>query len=220
MVHTETIVDNYRHKGLRKQLVLLLESKGILDRSVLKAMGQIPRHVFLDRAFEELAYRDQALPIGHQQTISQPFTVAYQTQLLGIERRQKVLEIGTGSGYQAMVLAHMGARVFTIERIQALYNKTKVFLQKMQVPGIRTFLGDGYAGLPEHAPFDKILVTAGATEIPQALIDQLKIGGQLVIPLGNDSVQTMIRLTKIDAEHCEREDFDNFRFVPFLKGIR
>ncbi len=211
--------DTYRHKGLRKKLVATIQEKGIKDKKVLSAIGALPRHFFLEKAFEEWAYQDKAFPIGNEQTISQPFTVAYQTELLQIKKRDKVLEVGTGSGYQAAILALLGARVYTIERQEALYHKTNGLLDKIEVGNIRTFFRDGYKGLPEYAPFDKMIVTAGATDIPKALLKQLKIGGILVIPVGDDASKKMTRITRVDEKKFQKEEFDNFRFVPFLKGV-
>ena len=211
--------DTYRHKGLRKKLIATIEAKGIKDQRVLEAMNAIPRHFFLEKAFEEWAYQDKAFPIGNEQTISQPFTVAYQTSLLEIKKREKVLEIGTGSGYQAAVLAVLGARVHTIERQEQLYKITNEFFEKINFGNIRTYFKDGYKGLPEFSPFDKIIVTAGATEIPKKLKDQLKIGGLMVIPVGDDKTQKMIRLTKVSEEEFLKEEFANFKFVPFLSGV-
>lgn len=210
--------DTYQHKGLRQKLVRTLEDKGIQNKKVLAAINALPRHFFLEKAFEEWAYQDKAFPIGNEQTISQPYTVAYQTELLEIKKRDKVMEIGTGSGYQAAILALLGARVYTIERQEALYNKTNALLNLIEVGNIRTYFRDGYKGLPEYAPFEKILVTAGATTIPDALPNQLKIGGYLVIPLGDDKTQRMLRITRISEKEFKTEEFDNFKFVPFLKG--
>ena len=211
--------DTYRHKGLRKKLIETIQGKGIENQRVLEAMNAIPRHFFLEKAFEEWAYQDKAFPIGNEQTISQPFTVAYQTSLLEIKKREKVLEIGTGSGYQAAVLAVLGARVHTIERQENLYHTTNKFFQEINFGNIRTYFKDGYKGLPEFAPFDKIIVTAGATDIPQKLKDQLKIGGMMVIPVGDDKGQKMIRLTKVSEEEFLKEEYANFKFVPFLSGV-
>jgi len=211
--------DTYRHKGLRKKLIQTIQSKGIKDERVLSAMNVIPRHFFLEKAFEEKAYEDKPFPIGNEQTISQPFTVAYQTSLLEIKKREKILEIGTGSGYQAAVIAVLGGRVHTIERQEALFHRTNNFFQEINFGNIRTYFKDGYKGLPEFAPFDKIIVTAGATEIPQALKDQLKVGGMMVIPVGDDKGQKMLRLTKVSQEEYLKEEFANFRFVPFLGGV-
>lgn len=210
--------DTYRHKGLRKQLINELRRKGINDEQVLAAMDALPRHFFLDKAFEEWAYEDKPFPIGHDQTISQPFTVAYQTLLLQIQKRDKVLEVGTGSGYQAGLLALLGARVYTVERQEGLYHKAKRLLKELKLGNIRCYLRDGYKGLPEFAPFDKIIVTAGASEVPEPLLQQLAIGGILVIPVG-DPVQRMHRITRLSEKDYQDEVLGTFRFVPFLKGL-
>jgi len=209
--------DTYRHKGLRRQLVEELRTKGIQDERILNAFEQVPRHFFLDKAFEEWAYQDKAFPIGNDQTISQPYTVAFQTSLLEVEEREKVLEIGTGSGYQAAILATLGARVFTIERQEALYKEAQELLQQLNFGNVRCYFRDGTNGLPEHAPFDKILVTAGADTIPKPLKEQLAIGGMLVIPVGK-KVQKMVRLTRLSEDKFKRETFGDFRFVPFKEG--
>ncbi len=210
--------DTYRHKGMRKKLMEELRYKGIKDEAVLKVMGELPRHFFLDKAFEEWAYVDKAFPIGFDQTISQPYTVAIQTILLDVHKRDKILEVGTGSGYQAAILALLGARVYTIERQEGLYHKTKELLERLELGNIRCYLRDGYKGLPEFAPFDKIIVTAAAPEIPKALIEQLTIGGFIVIPVG-DYGQKMLKVTRVNETEIETEDFGDFRFVPMLKGI-
>ena len=211
--------DNYRHKGMRKSLLEELKNKGISDENVLNAINTIPRHVFLDSSFLDFAYQDKAFPIGSGQTISQPFTVAFQSSLLEIKKNMKVLEIGTGSGYQACVLAEMGAKVFSIERQRKLYTKTKAFLAEFPYR-IKMFLGDGNKGLPTYGPFDRIIITAAAPEIPQALIDQLKVGGMMVIPLSeNENCQTMLRLTKQEDGSMKREEYGDFRFVPMLEGV-
>lgn len=211
--------DNYRHKGMRKILVEELKNKGISDENVLNAINAVPRHVFLDSSFLNFAYQDKAFPIGSGQTISQPFTVAFQSSLLEIKKNMKVLEIGTGSGYQACVLAEMGAKVFSIERQRKLYTKTKAFLAEFPYR-IKMFLGDGNKGLPTYGPFDRIIITAAAPEIPQALVDQLKVGGMMVIPLcENEEHQTMLRLTKQEDGTLKREEHGDFRFVPMLKGV-
>ncbi len=210
--------DTYRHKGLRRQLVETLRQKGIRDERVLQAIEAIPRHFFLDKAFEEWAYQDKAFPIGNEQTISQPYTVAYQTALLNVQKREKILEIGTGSGYQATILAALGGRVYTIERQELLYKRTTKLLAQLKIGGIRTYLRDGYKGLAEFAPFEKILVTAGAEEIPEALKNQLKVGGVLVIPVG-DKVQDMYKITRLSEQEYETKKLHQFRFVPFLKGV-
>jgi protein-L-isoaspartate(D-aspartate) O-methyltransferase len=212
------VEDSYRHKGLRKKLVETVRSKGITDERVLKALDSIPRHFFLDSAFDELAYDDRAFPIGEGQTISQPYTVAYQTQLLDTKPFQKVLEIGTGSAYQAVVLAEMGVQVYTIERQKKLFNDNKNFALLKKYPSIKFFYGDGYEGLPTYAPFDRILITAAAPEIPPKLIDQLKAGGMMVIPLGSGEVQQMMRITKLEHGALKEEVFDRFSFVPMLVG--
>jgi protein-L-isoaspartate(D-aspartate) O-methyltransferase len=212
--------DPYRHKGLRKKLIDSLRKKGIRDENILAAMESIPRHFFLDNAFEEWAYQDKAFPIGYEQTISQPYTVAYQTSLLEVKKRDKIMEIGTGSGYQAALLAALGARVYTIERQQALHNEAKNLLTQMGFGNIRFYFKDGYKGLPEFAPFDKILVTAGASSIPQELKKQLKVGGILVVPVGDTKVQRMYKITRISENEYLEEKLDNFRFVPFLKGVK
>ena len=211
--------DNYRHKGMRKLLVEELRNKGIKDENVLTAINNVPRHVFLDSSFLEFAYQDKAFPIGSGQTISHPYTVAFQSSLLDVKKNMKVLEIGTGSGYQACVLAEMGAKVFSIERQRKLYMKTKALLSELN-SRIKTFLGDGNKGLPTYGPFDRILITAAAPEIPQALIEQLKVGGMIVIPLcENEDHQTMLRLTKQEDGSLLREEYGDFKFVPMLKGL-
>jgi protein-L-isoaspartate(D-aspartate) O-methyltransferase len=212
------VEDSYRHKGLRKKLVEIVRSKGISDERVLKALESIPRHFFLDSAFDELAYEDRAFPIGEGQTISQPYTVAYQSQLLDTKPFHKVLEIGTGSAYQAVVLAEMGVQVFTIERQKKLFNENKNFALLKKYPSIKFFYGDGYEGLPTYAPFDRILITAAAPEIPPKLINQLKPGGKMVIPLGSGEVQQMMRVTRLENGALKEEVFDRFSFVPMLEG--
>ncbi len=208
--------DTYRHKGLRKKLIAELRNKGITDEDVLHVMGSLPRHFFLDPAFDEWAYRDQPFPIGADQTISQPFTVAYMTQLLELEPRMKILEIGTGSGYQAAVLALLGGRVFTIERQELLFKKARGLLDRLKLR-VRCYFRDGFKGLPEFAPFDRILVTAGAPEIPEALLQQLAIGGKMIIPVGKKT-QKMYRITRTQEKEWTKEVFGQFKFVPFLKG--
>jgi protein-L-isoaspartate(D-aspartate) O-methyltransferase len=210
--------DTYRHKGLRKKLVDLLRQKGIDDENVLDAIMAIPRHYFLDSAFDEIAYEDRAFPIQEGQTISQPYTVAYQTQLLQVKPFEKVLEIGTGSIYQATVLAEMGATVYTIERQKKLYEKSKLFVLKSKYPNIKFFYGDGYEGLPTYAPFDKVIITAAAPFIPPKLIEQLKPGGKMVIPVDEGEHQRMLRLTKNADGSYSEEAFANFSFVPMLTG--
>ena len=213
-----TFEDSYRHKGLRKKLVDVLRTKGISDESVLNAVGQLPRHFFLDTAFDEIAYEDRAFPIAVDQTISQPYTVAYQTQLLDIEAGLKVLEIGTGSAYQACVLAELGARVFTIERQKHLFDLNKIFPLLRSYPNIKFFYGDGFEGLPTFAPFDRIIVTAAAPFVPAKLLEQLKVSGKIVIPVGEGSVQRMLRITKLAGGMLNEEVFANFSFVPMLEG--
>ncbi|MFT3901860.1 MAG: protein-L-isoaspartate(D-aspartate) O-methyltransferase [Niabella sp.] len=210
--------DTYKHKGLRKKLVDTIRSKGIRDEAVLEAINKIPRHFFLDSAFDDVAYEDRAFPIGEGQTISQPYTVAYQSELLQVSPGMKVLEIGTGSAYQAVVLAAMGALVFTIERQHKLYKENQTFAYLKKFPFIKFFYGDGYKGLPTYASFDRVIITAAAPSVPQALLQQLKVGGKMVIPVGTGDVQQMQRLTKLDDGGQEVEYFDNFSFVPLLQG--
>lgn len=210
--------DDWYHKGLRKQLVELLRSKGITDENVLNAINTIPRHYFLDSAFDKIAYEDRAFPIGEGQTISQPYTVAYQTQLLQVKRNEKVLEIGTGSMYQAVVLAEIGARVYTIERQKKLFEHNKQFFYATKYPNIKFFYGDGFEGLPAFAPFDKIIITAAAPFIPPKLIAQLKPGGLMVIPVDEGDKQRMLRIKKNADGSYEEELFDYFSFVPMLGG--
>jgi protein-L-isoaspartate(D-aspartate) O-methyltransferase len=209
--------DNYRHKGLRKQLVDILRSKGISDERVLDAIGKIPRHQFIDdTAFLQLAYADIAFPIGCGQTISQPYTVAFQTALLALAPGMKVLEIGTGSGYQTAVLAMLGVKVFSIERHKPLYLRTRERLSRMGYKAA-LFHGDGYLGLPREAPFDRVLVTCGAPLVPQALLQQLKVGGRAVIPVGEGGVQTMLEIERTGVDAFERKGHGDFRFVPMLE---
>lgn len=210
--------DTYRHKGMRKKLIDSIREKGITNEEVLEAMNRLPRHFFLDKALEKIAYQDRAFPIGEGQTISQPYTVAYQTQLLEVKPFDKILEIGTGSGYQAMVLAELGAQVFTIERQKKLYDEGKNFFLRQSYPSVKYFYGDGFEGLPTYAPFDKILITAAAPFLPPKLIDQLKPGGMMVLPLNEDDYQRMTRITKLEDGSLKEEKFDNFSFVPMLKG--
>lgn len=213
------MIDTHRHRGLRQQLVHELKSKGIKNEAILAAFMEIPRHYFLEKTFADWAYKDVAFPIDADQTISQPYTVAMQTTLLDVQKGDKVLEIGTGSGFQACVLSHMGAKVYTIERQKKLFDKTEKFLHEIGFGNIRTLYGDGYEGAPRFAPFDKILITAGATEIPEKLVDQLKPGGIMVIPLGQGDLQKMLRITKNEDGSLKKENFGNYRFVPFLKGV-
>jgi protein-L-isoaspartate(D-aspartate) O-methyltransferase len=212
--------DSYRHKGLRKKLVDTIRNKGITNEKVLSAIDRIPRHFFLESAFDEVAYEDRAFPIGEEQTISQPYTVAYQTQLLEIKPFNKVLEIGTGSGYQSCVLAEMGVQVFSIERQKKLFDANKKFSYLTKYHSIKLFYGDGYEGLPTYAPFDRVIITAAAPEIPQKLIGQLKTGGMMVIPLGSGDVQQMMRITKLANDALKEEVFDHFSFVPMIGGKR
>jgi len=210
--------DTYRHKGLRKKLVDTIKSKGITDEKVLHAIERIPRHFFLDSAFDEVAYEDKAFPIAEKQTISQPYTVAYQTQLLEVKSFDKVLEIGTGSAYQACVLADMGAQVYTIERQKKLFDSNKNFAFIRKYPNIKFFYGDGYEGLPTFAPFDKVLITAAAPDIPKKLVDQMKSGGMMVIPVGTGEVQVMKRYIKLPDGSLTEAVYDRFSFVPMLSG--
>ena len=219
MYSKTTLIDDYRHKGLRKKLLQELRSKGITSDTVLTAFDKVPRHFFLDKAFEELAYQDRPVPIGYRQTISQPYTVALQSQLLNVQKRQKILEIGTGSGFQACILAEMGARVYTIERQEGLYRKTMSKLEQIGYSHIKCFLNDGFKGLPYHAPFDKISVTAAPGELPYDLIDQLVIGGVMVLPKGNHKNQKMMLLTKTSHNTYTLEEKVSAYFVPMLEGI-
>ena len=218
MLHSMPKEDNYLQKGLRKQLVQGLREKGIKDERVLAAIEAIPRHFFLDPAFERQAYEDRAFPITAGQTISQPYTVAYQTQLLDLQKFDRVLEIGTGSAYQACVLAEMGVSLFTIERQKALYEFVNQFILIKKYPNIKRFYGDGFEGLPSYAPFDKILVTCGAPFIPPKLLLQLKPGGIMVIPVGEDGKQKMLRITKDMSGNILEEEMGDFVFVPMLQG--
>ena len=195
----EVLADSYRHKGLRKQLVETIRSKGITNERVLQAILEIPRHYFIDSAFDKIAYEDRAFPIAEGQTISQPYTVAYQSQLLDVKHHEKVLEVGTGSGYQAIVLAMMGAQVYTIERQKQIYDQNRKFLYLRNFPAVHYFYGDGYLGLPTYAPFDKIIVTAAAPAVPEKLVEQLKPGGKMVVPIGEGRVQQMFRILKDES---------------------
>ncbi len=207
--------DSYRHKGQRKELVKIIRQKGIKDEAVLNAINTLPRHFFFDSALDSHAYEDKAFPIGEGQTISQPYTVAFQTELLKIKPGDKVLEIGTGSGYQGAILHLLGADVHTIEYQKKLFDRTKKFMIKLGIH-LHFYFGDGSKGIPEHAPYDKILVTAGAPVVPNSLLKQLKVGGILVIPVGDRKTQKMMKLTKITETKIEQEEFDNFAFVPLL----
>lgn len=209
------ITDSFKHKGLRRQMIDYLRTKGISDERVLQAMNEVPRHFFLDSSLDVLAYQDRALSILCEQTISQPSTVAFQTQLLNIQEDDKVLEIGTGSGYQTCVLCKMKARVYTIERYKPLHNSAQELFSLLKCHP-KCFFGDGYLGLPRYAPFDKIIVTCGADKLPEVLLQQMKVGGVMVIPIGNDT-QTMYRITKTDENTFEQEAFGDFKFVPMLQ---
>ncbi len=210
--------DSYRHKGLRRDLLAELRQQGITDERVLEAFWRTPRHFFVEKTFEELAYAAQALPLEAAQTISQPYTVAFQTQLLNIQAKEKVLEIGTGSGFQAAILAVLGARVYTIERQQILYEQVMDLFEKIQLPQVRVYFKDGFIGLGEFAPFDKILLTAAAAEIPAPLLAQLAVGGALVMPVGGEEGQIMQRVSRVSATEYKTESFGQFRFVPLLRG--
>ena len=209
--------DTNKHQGLRNQLAKILEDKGIIDKNVLEAIKKIPRHLFLNSSFEDFAYQDKAFPIGAGQTISQPYTVAYQTQILEVKKDQKILEIGTGSGYQTAVLCLLGAKVYSVERQNELFKSTSALLPKLGIRPKHLSFGDGYKGLPNHAPFDSIIVTAGAPIIPQPLMAQLKIGGKLVIPVG-DIDQIMTMLIRKNETQFEKHEFGDFKFVPLLEN--
>jgi len=209
--------DTAKHQGLRNQLIVILKEKGIIDNNVLDAIKRIPRHLFLNSSFEDYAYQDKAFPIAAGQTISQPYTVAFQSQLLAIKKDDKVLEIGTGSGYQTAVLCMMGAKVYSIERQTELFKQTSILLPKLGIRPKHLSFGDGYKGLPNHAPFDSIIVTAGAPLIPKPLMAQLKIGGKLVIPLG-ETDQIMTLLIRKTETQFEKHEFGAFRFVPLLEN--
>lgn len=210
------INDSNRHKGLRNQLVRTIRDKGIKSKKVLEAVSKVPRHLFMDSGFVDFAYQDKPFPIGADQTISQPYTVAFQSELLEVESGHKILEIGTGSGYQTAVLIELKAEVYSIERQKELYAKVKKFLPKVGYVPKKLEYGDGYLGMPEHAPFDSIIVTAGAPYLPKALLGQLKIGGKLVIPIGDD-VQVMTVFTRTSEMKFEKLEYGDFRFVPMLK---
>ncbi|GAA3589649.1 protein-L-isoaspartate(D-aspartate) O-methyltransferase [Flavivirga amylovorans] len=208
--------DTFKHKGLRQQLVNVLKTKGITDANVLSAIGNIPRHLFMDSGFLDHAYQDKAFPIAADQTISQPYTVAFQSELLQVKKGDKILEIGTGSGYQTAVLCELGAKVFSIERQLELFKKTSKFLPKLGYRAKKLIFGDGYKGLADEAPFESIIVTAGAPFVPKPLLSQLKIGGKLVIPVGDD-VQIMTMFTRKGQKEFSQEEFGEFRFVPLLE---
>ena len=211
------MTDSYRHKGLRKKLVDTISEKGIKDKKILEAIDKVPRHYFMDSGFIEFAYRDQAFPIGAGQTISQPYTVAFQTELLQVKKHDKILEVGTGSGYQCAILLELGAKVYTIERQRELYLKSRALLTEM---GYKPyfFYGDGYLGQPKFSPYDKIIITAGASEIPKELLKQLKIGGRMVVPVGGSSGQVMMTIDRIDEDEYKELEHGYFAFVPMLKA--
>ena len=209
--------DTYKHKGLRKQLVATLTTKGIIDSAVLEAIGSIPRHLFMDSSFIDHAYQDKAFPIGANQTISQPYTVAFQSELLEVKLGDKILEIGTGSGYQTAVLCVLGAHVYSIERQLELFKKTSKFLPKIGYVAKRLIFGDGYKGLKDEAPFDSIIVTAGAPFVPKPLLAQLKVGGRLVIPVGDED-QIMTLYIRKGPKEFEKHELGNFKFVPLLEN--
>ena len=208
--------DSFKHKGLRKKLIQTIKSKGINNTNVLSAIGKVPRHLFMDSGFIDHAYQDKAFPIGADQTISQPFTVAFQTELLEVNKGDKVLEVGTGSGYQAAVLCELGANVFSIERQGELYKKVVSFLSSINYYPKKIVYGDGYKGLKEEAPFDSIIVTAGAPFVPKTLLNQLKIGGRLVIPVG-ENIQVMTLYVRVSEKKFNMKEFGEFQFVPLLK---
>jgi len=209
--------DTYKHQALRKNLVEELKKKGITDPKVLQAIGKVPRHLFLDSSFLQFAYQDTAFQIGEGQTISQPFTVAYQTQLLELRKGDNVLEIGTGSGYQSAVLSGLGVNVFSIERHKNLHDKAKKLLAELGCSNVKCFFGDGYKGLPAFAPFDRVIITAAAPYVPQALLNQLKTGGIMVIPVGEGKVQVMKTFKKAPNGEFTVKEYGNFSFVPMLK---
>ena len=208
--------DTFKHKGLRQQLVDVVRSKGIIDEKVLEAIGKVPRHLFMDSGFLDHAYQDKAFPIAAGQTISQPYTVAFQTELLQVKKGSKILEIGTGSGYQCAVLCELGAKVYSIERQLELFKHTSKFLPKLGYRPKKLIFGDGYKGLKEEAPFDGIIVTAGAPFVPKPLMSQLAIGGRLVIPVG-ENVQVMTLFIRKGPKEFEKHEYGEFRFVPLLE---
>lgn len=205
-----------KHQGLRNQLVAQLQDKGITDAAVLAAIAKVPRHLFLNSSFEDYAYQDKAFPIGADQTISQPYTVAFQSQLLAIEKDHKILEIGTGSGYQTAILCELGAKVYSVERQNELFKQTSILLPKLGIRPKHLSFGDGYKGLPNYAPFDSIIVTAGAPSIPQALMAQLKVGGKLVIPVGETQLIMTLLIRKNETQF-EKHEYGECRFVPLLE---
>lgn len=211
-----SVQDTYRNKGMRRKLIEELREKGIKNKAILEAFDKIPRHFFLDNAFVEQAYSNMAFQIGSGQTISHPFTVAFQTELLDIKKGDKILEIGSGSGFQTCILCEMGAKVFSIERHKPLHLKAKSMVEHFGY-NARLSFGDGYKGLPTFAPFDKVLITCGAPDVPQALIDQLKVGGVMVIPIGEGESQQMKRIIKLENGELKVEDFGVFKFVPMLQ---
>lgn len=213
---TKHMKDTLKHRGMRNKLAEVLSAKGIQDKRVLNAIKTVPRHLFLDSSFEDHAYQDKAFPIGAEQTISQPYTVAFQTELLQINPNDKILEIGTGSGYQTAILLQLKAKIYTIERQKELFKKTKLFFNRMGYRPKKVIFGDGYKGLPEEAPFDGIIVTAGAPLVPKPLMSQLKIGGRLVIPVGEDE-QVMTLFTRKSEKEFEKQELGAFRFVPLLE---
>lgn len=210
--------DTFRHKGMRNQLVNQIAHKGIVDEPVLNAFREVPRHFFFDSAFTEHAYEDKPFPIGSGQTISQPFTVAFQTQLLEVQPGDKILEIGTGSGYQAAILAAMRARVYTMERHRDLYKRSQQIIERMGYKRIQFFLGDGFEGKPAYCPYDKIIITCGAPYMPESLLKQLKVGGCIVAPIGKGHIQEMQRWTQKEDGEFEKSSYGNFSFVPMLRG--
>lgn len=211
------MVDSYRHKGMRKHLVEELRKKGIKNEKVLKAINTIPRHFFLDNAFVEFAYSNKAFPIGAGQTISHPYTVAFQTELLEVEKGQKILEVGTGSGYQTAVLDCLGAKVYTIERQKELYDKTRLLMSKMKVKA-KFYYGDGYKGNEVFKPYDRIIVTCGAPFIPEDLMKQLVVGGRMVIPVGNMDKQIMTVIVRNSEMNFTKKEYGDFKFVPMLEN--
>lgn len=214
---TKLLKDTLKHSGMRNKLANVLIAKGITDKKVLAAIRKIPRHLFMDSSFEGHAYQDKAFPIAADQTISQPYTVAFQTELLEIKPNHKILEIGTGSGYQTAVLLQLTPKVYTIERQLELFKRTNIFFKKMSYMPKKVIFGDGYKGLPQEAPFDAIIVTAGAPEVPKALMSQLKVGGRLVIPVGDDE-QIMTLYIRKSGKEFEKKEFGSFRFVPLLEN--